>query len=114
MFYLCGAGLVKHYRNDIEAIWSILYIVGFEKIAGSSLQFCFLGECNNRLGRCEAFVRSGFYLNEDNSTIGSDHNKIDFAGFTREIAGELLEAFSFQKPFTALFTPLAEQLPVGQ
>ena len=95
MSYLWPAGLAEDYRDDIEAEGSVVYVVGCEEIAGGPEGFGFFGGGDNRLGRCEAFIGSGFYFDKDNTSIGIDHNQVDFAGFAGEVAGELSESFSF-------------------
>ena len=85
-----------------------------EKIASCSVHFVFFSRCDNGFCWCEAFIGSGFYLDKDDSPVGIDHNKVDFAGLAGEVASELFEAFSFQKLFAAFFPPSAEQFPVSQ
>ncbi len=114
MSYLRAAGSVENYRNNIEAKGAVLYIVGCKKILSSPEQFGFLGKCDRRLGWPKTFIGSGFDLNKDNGPVGIDHNQVDFAGLAEEVASEFFEAFSFQKPQAAFFTPPAEQCPVGQ
>ena len=114
MSYLCGTALAEHYRNNIKAIGSIFNIVGGQKIAGCPGQFCLLGTCDRRFGWTKTFICSGSDLDKDDGTIGIDHDKVNFAGFAGEVAGELFEAFSFQEPFAAFFTPSAEQLSICQ
>ncbi len=114
MFYLRGAGLAEHYRNNIKAISSVLYTMGCEKIAGGPGEFSFFRLGDNRLGRCEVFIGPGFYLNKDDRAIGGGHNKVYFAGLTGEIAGEFAESLSFEELLASFFTPSSEQFSVGQ
>ena len=114
MFYRCGAGLAERYCNNIKTKRAVLDFVNCEKIASSPKQSDFFSRCDRRFGRPKTFIRSGFYLDKDDSPVGIDHNKVDFAGFAGEVASELFEAFSFQKLFAAFFPPLAEQFPIGQ
>ncbi len=65
------------------------------------------------LGRAEAFVGSGFDLDEYQARIGIDHYQIDFPGLAREIAGERFEAFCSQELFAAFLAPSPELLYVG-
>jgi len=108
------AGLAQYYRNDVKAAGPVPYIIGFEKISGGSGQFGFLGGCYNRLCRREALVGSGFYLDKNNRPIVSDHNKVDFAGLTGEVANERFKTFIFQELFAAVFAPSAKQSALGQ
>ena len=114
MFYLYGPGLTEHERNNIKTKRLVLNIVNCEKMTGGSAQFGSFSKRDDRLGWLETFIRSGFYLNEDDRAVGSDHNQIDFAAPTREVASELSETFSYKIPLAAFFTPSAEQFRIGQ
>jgi len=114
MSYLLTSGSAEHYRNNIKAKGPVLYIVGREKITGGPVQFGFFSRRDNRFGRLETFIRSGFYFDKDNRTIRSDHNQIDFTSLTGEVASQLPEAFSYKIPLAAPFTPSAKQFPIGQ
>ena len=70
--------------------------------------------CDGRFNRAETLVRSGSYLDKDDTPVGIDHYQVYLAAPTGEIAGECFEALSFQKPLAPFFAPLAEQLRVGQ
>jgi hypothetical protein len=114
MSYLRAAGWCQHYRNNIKAKGAVLDIVGCKKILSSPEQPGFFRMCDGRFGWPKSFIGSGFDLNKDNGAVGIDHNQVDFAGLAGEVASEFFEAFSFQKPQAAFFTPPAEQCPVGQ
>jgi len=94
MFYLCRAGLAEHYCDNIEAKRTVHYIVGCEKIASCPVHFVFFTGRDNRFCWCEAFIRSGFYLDEDNGPVSIDHDKVDFTGLAGEVASEFFEALS--------------------
>ena len=113
MSYLDWAGWRQNYRNNVEAKETVFYIVSCKKILGGPVQFGFFSRGNNRLGRGETIISSGFYFYKNDSSIASDHNQINFAGPAGEVSGEFFEAFSFQKPFAAFFPPSAEQSTIG-
>ncbi len=114
MFYLWAAGSVENYCNNIKAKGAIFYIVGCKKILSCPEQPGFLGRCDGRFDWSKGFIGSGSDLNKDHGAVGINHNQVDFAGLAEEVASEFFEAFSFQKPQAAFFTPPAEQCPVGQ
>jgi hypothetical protein len=95
MSYLDGAGWRQNYRNNIEAKGTVFYIVSCKKILGGPVQFSFFCRRDNRLGRGENIIGSGFHFDKNDSSIASDHNQINFAGPAGEVSGELFEAFSF-------------------
>jgi hypothetical protein len=95
MFYPDGAGWRQHYRNNIEAKGAVFYIMGCKKILGRSGQFVFFSRGDDLFSGSETFICSGFYFDKNNGTIGSDHDKVDFAGLTGEVAGKFAQAFSF-------------------
>ena len=113
MPYLWSAGAAENYRNDVKAVRSAVYIVGCEEIAGGPGQFGFLGRRNSRFNRLETLAGPGLYLDKNDGSIGSDHNKVDFTGLTGEIAGQFLKPSLFQEFFAALFAPLRKQFSVG-
>jgi hypothetical protein len=114
MSYLRGSFLAQHYRNNIEAAGPVLYFTGCEEITGSYFEFIFFIESDNRFDGFEIFAGPGFYLDENDGAIGIDHDEVDFAGFTGEVAGEFFEAFCFEIFFAAFFAPSAEEFAVGQ
>jgi hypothetical protein len=73
-----------------------------------------LGGRNDRFCLCEGFIHPGFNLDKNNIPVGSNHNKVDFAGLTGEVAREDFQAFSFEEFQAMFFTPPAKQLSVGQ
>ncbi len=103
--YLWGAFWRQDYCNNIKTKRPVINIVRCKKIAGGPYQSGFLGECDGRLGRAESFVRPGSDLDKDDGPVGIDHNQVDFAGLAGEVAGEGFEAFSFEEPLAAFFTP---------
>ena len=110
---LLGAGLAKDYCNEVKPVRPVVYIVGCEKITGSPGQSGLLGGGDGRLGGLESFGGFGFYLDENDSTVGIGHNQIDLACLAGEVVGEGFEAFSFEEFFGAFFAPSAEELSVG-
>jgi hypothetical protein len=110
MAYVFTAFLAKHYCNNVKANGSIFYYVGCEKITSGPQQFGFLGVCDGRFGRSKTFIGSGSDLDEYNGSVGSDHNKVDFAGFAGEVRGELFKAFFRQELFAAFLAPSSEEL----
>jgi hypothetical protein len=114
MSYLRAAGSVENYRNYIEAKGAVIYIVGCKKILSSPEQPGFFRMCDGRFGWSKGFIGSGSDLNKNQGAVGINHNQVDFAGLAGEVASEFFEAFPFQKPQAAFFTPPAEQCPVGQ
>lgn len=95
MSYLGGAGLSQDYRNNIKAKGSVLNTVGCKKILGDLFQLSFFNRRDSRLSWLETFSGSCFYLDKDDSSIGVDHDKVEFASFTGEIADQFAQAFSF-------------------
>jgi hypothetical protein len=113
MFQFRSAFSAENYCNNIETKGTIFNIIGGEEITGGPRQLCLLCGSNRRLGRSEGLVGYCPYLDEDQSTIGVNHNEVDFAGFAGEIAGERFKAFSFEETLGAFFTPSAEAFLVG-
>lgn len=113
MLYLCGAFGGEDYCYDVESERAVVYIVGCDKVAGCSGEFYSFRVCDGLLGRAEAFVGSGFDLDEYQARIGIDHDQIDFPGLAREIACERFEAFCSQELFAAFLAPSPELLYVG-
>jgi selenocysteine lyase/cysteine desulfurase len=111
MFYLRLAFSTKDYCNNIEAKRSVFYIMSCQKITCGPVQFGFFGSRDDRLGRLESFVCSGFYLDKDDSPLSIDHNLTAPAG---KVAGQFPETFLFQKALAAFLTPSAELLSVSQ
>jgi hypothetical protein len=114
MFYLRPAFLAEHYCNNIKPKWSIFNVVCCEKIASGPFQFGFFGSRDNRLSWLERLIRSGFYLDKNDSLISIDHNQINFAALAGEVAGEFPETFLSQKALAAFLAPSAELLSVSQ
>jgi len=114
MSYLYGAFLAEDYCNHVEAKRAVLNVVGCKKIAGGLEQSGFLGRRDGGFNRAESFVRLGSDLDKYDGAVGSYHNQVDFAGLAGEVAREGFEAFSFEEPLAAFFTPSAEQFAVGQ
>jgi hypothetical protein len=114
MFYLFFAGLAKHYCDNIKSQWTVLDIACCDKIFSSPIHPGFFAVSDNRFSGCEIFIGAGFDLNKNNGTIAVNHNQIEFAGFAEEISGKGFEALSFEKFFTAFFTPSTEQFSVSQ
>lgn len=114
MSYSYGVFFAQHYCNHVETKGAVLNIMGCEKIAGGPEHSDFLDRGDGRLGWAKTFVRPGLYLDKDNTTVGIDHNQVDFAGLAGEVASELLEALAFEEPLATFFTPSAEELAIRQ
>ena len=114
MSYLRAAFLAKNYRNHVEAKGAVLYVVCCKEVAGGPEHSGFLDGGDGELGRTESFIGPGLYLDKGDSPVGIDHDKVNLAGFAGKVASELFEAFAFQQPLAAFFTPSAEQLLIGQ
>ncbi len=95
MSYLGGAGLSQDYRNNIKAKGSVLNTVGCKKILGGFFQFGFFSRGDSGFGRLETLTCPCFYLDKDDSSIGVDHDKVEFTSFTGEIADQFAQTFSF-------------------
>ncbi len=95
MFYLCAALFRQDNGNDVEAKGAVINFICCEEITCGPEQFSFFRRSNNILGWCKIFSCSGFYLDENERPVGSDHNKVNFAGFAGEISGERFKGFSF-------------------
>lgn len=103
----------EHYCNNIKAKWSIFNVVCREKITGGAEQFYFLGISNGQFRRSKSFICFCSDLDKNDSFVGGDHNKVDFAGFAEEVAGKFFEAFFLQKSFAAFLAPSPEEFWVG-
>ncbi|HUW19540.1 MAG TPA: hypothetical protein VMW16_09580 [Sedimentisphaerales bacterium] len=114
MSYLWRAGSAEDDSHDVEAEGPVFYVVGGEEIAGGPERFGFFWGCDDGLDGVEGFTRPGFDLDEDDRAVGVDHDQIDFAGLTGEVAGEEFEAFSFEEGFAAFLAPSAEPFAVGK
>lgn len=111
---LWSAGLAEDNGDHVESERAVVDVMRCKKIMGGLESLFFFGGGDDGLGGTEGFVCSGFYLNKNDTAIGIDHNKVDFAGFAQEVAGEGFEAFSFQEFFAASFAPSAEACSIGQ
>jgi hypothetical protein len=104
----------QDYCDDIEAERAVVYIVGCEEVARRSGQFCLLGRINRLFRRAEELVGPGSDLDENESRIDIDHNQINFAATTGEIAGQGLEALCSEEFLGTLFAPSTERFFVGK
>lgn len=95
MSYLWSAGLAEDNGNNVKAKRPVVNVMRCKKITGGPGGLSLFCGGDDGLGGIEGFVCSGFYLNKNDTAIGIDHNKVDFAGFAQEVAGEDFESFSF-------------------
>jgi hypothetical protein len=114
MSYLLGAFFAQHDCYYVEAKGPVLDIVSCKKIACRPEHSGFLGFSDGRLGRTEILVRSGLYLDKDKCPVAIDHNHVNFAGLTGEVASECFEAFAFEELLGAFFAPSAELFFIRQ
>lgn len=114
MFYAWWSGPAEDYRYDVEAKGSVFDFVRCKKITGCSEQPGFFRRCDDRLDGLETLIGPGFDLDKDNSPVGVDHDKVDFAGFSGEVSGQFFEPFCFEESLRAFFSPFAEFFSVGQ
>lgn len=88
--YLRSAGAAEDYRDDIEAAWAVLYIVACEEITGGSFQPGFFGRCDGIFDVGEFLIGLCSDLDENDTTVGIDHNQVELTGFTAKISSECL------------------------
>ena len=114
MVYFGFGRFVEDNRNDIEAEGAVFYIICCEEITGGAEQSGFLGLCDRIFGRGEIGAGLCSHLDEDNCSVGTDHDKVKLASLAGEVAGEGFEAFFFEELFATFFAPSAEVFAVGQ
>ena len=114
MSYLRSAFLTQHNGNNIEAIGAIFNLMDFHKISCCSVDPFLLGLCNGLFRRNETVFSFTSDLDEDDSSVGIDHNKVELAGLAGKVAGESFKAFSFKESFAASLPPLAKGFSVCQ
>jgi hypothetical protein len=104
----------ENYRNNIETKRSVFYLMSCEKISGGPAHSGFFGSGDDRFGRPEGFVRSGFHLDKDDGPLAIDHNQINFSAPAGKVTGEFLKTFRFEKALAAFLAPSAELFSVSQ
>jgi hypothetical protein len=103
------AGFIAQYDgHDIEAQGAILDVVRCKEVAGRAVHSRFLVIRDGRFGWPELLVRAGFDLDENERSVGIDHDQIKLAGFAKEIARDCFEAFAFEKSLATFLAPPAE------
>lgn len=95
--------------DDVEAEGAILDLMSCLEVAGGAVHSGLLVKRDGRLGRAEIFAGPGLDLDEDERTVGIDHNQIDLARFTKKITRERFEALAFEILLAAFLTPSAKQ-----
>ncbi len=114
MSYLGAADLAQHDCHHIKPERTVLYVMSRKEIPGGPKQSLPLGICDGLLRRAKTFCRFGAYLDENDRAVVIDHHQVDLAGLAGKVAGKRFEAFTFEKFFSAFFTPSAKQLAIGQ
>lgn len=97
---------------DVEAVRAVFDVVLGEEVLGGFGYFQLLFVIDGCFGRSEFFAGATFYLDEDDRRVGIDHNEVKLASRAGVVSGEELKAFSFEKFFTAFFTPAAKLIRI--
>ena len=104
-----GRAFFSQYDCDhIESVRAVLDLVRSQKISGRTDYPGPLGAGDGRFRRAEVLGRPGLDLDKDQRAVAVDHDQVDFARFTEEIASERLETFAFEESLAVFLAPSAE------